>query len=102
MWRRGRVRPRSVRLSVPPPPAPRPAGRHRPRARGPGARPRARLPAAPARRALLGEGAHALAQVVGVKAGPPQLDELALDVGVEVGAGAQQLADHALVAAHAE
>src|SRR3954463_14760815 len=63
--------------------------------------PRASAPA-PARRALLGERAHALAQVIRAEARLAQLDELALDVGVEVGAGAQQLADDALVAAHAQ
>ena len=42
------------------------------------------LTPAPARRALLGERAHALAHVLGGEARPAQLDQLALDVGVEV------------------
>src|SRR4051812_43950375 len=60
------------------------------------------LPPAPARGALLGEGAHALAQVLGREARAAQLDELALHVGVEAGPGPPELADDALVAAHAE
>src|SRR3954451_25325550 len=60
------------------------------------------LPPAPARGALLGERAHALAEVLGGEAGAAQLDELALHVGIEAAAGAPELADDALVGAHAE
>src|SRR4051794_39797887 len=61
-----------------------------------------RSPPPPARRALLGERAHALAHVLRPEARAAQLDELALDVGIEVRAPAKQLADDALVAADAE
>src|SRR4051812_10474298 len=56
----------------------------------------------PAGGTLLRERAHALLQVVGAEARAAQLDEVALDVGIEVAARPEQLADDALVAAHAE
>jgi hypothetical protein len=48
--------------------------------------------------ALLGEGAHPLAHVLGGKGGLAQLDQLRLDILRQVARGAQQLGDHALVA----
>src|SRR3954468_20159543 len=54
---------------------------------------------APAGRALLGEGANALAEVLGPEARPSQLDELLLPAGRQRAPGGQQLADDALVAA---
>src|SRR4051794_680726 len=54
--------------------------------------------ALPARVALLPERAHALLEVLRREAGAPQLDELALDVGVERVARVEQRGDHALVA----
>ena len=57
-------------------------------------------PATP-RRALLGERAHALAEVLGGEAGAAQLDQLLLDLGVERRLRVEHRADHALVAAAA-
>src|SRR5690349_21660157 len=56
----------------------------------------------PARRSLLAERAHALAHVLGVEARLAQLDQLPRDGVVERALGGEQLADDALVAAHAE
>src|SRR6478672_4635440 len=58
--------------------------------------------ALPARGPLLAECPHALAQILGLEAGLSQLDELALDLGVEPALRRQDVADRALVAAHAE
>jgi hypothetical protein len=49
-------------------------------------------------RPLVGERPHSLAEVLGAEAGSAKLDQLALDVRVQLGAGVEDGTDHALVA----